>query len=49
MTAKEVSEQLGKLIADVSEDPDIVQILNEARIRLRNLIPQDDTAQSFMV
>ena len=38
MTAKEVDERLGKLIAEAVDDVEIVQILNDARIKLKNLI-----------
>ena len=48
MTAKEVIEQLGKLIAETSDDPFIVQILNKAQLKLRERYPPD-TSQSFMV
>ena len=37
MTAKEVDERLGKLIAEAVDDPEIVQILNDARIKLKDL------------
>ena len=37
MTAEEVNERLGKLIAEAVDDPEIVQILNDARIKLKNL------------
>ena len=37
MTAKEVNERLGKLIAEASNNPKIVQILNNARLQLKKL------------
>ena len=37
MTAEEVNERLGKLITEAVDDPEIVQILNDARIKLNNL------------
>ena len=37
MNAKEVNERLGKLIAEASNDPNIVDILNNARLQLKEL------------
>lgn len=41
MTAQEVNQHLGKLIAEAAYDPEIVQILNDARIKIRGLIIPD--------
>ena len=37
MTEKEVNEQLGKLIVETADDPEIIQILNDARLKLKDL------------
>ena len=37
MTAKEVNERLGKLIAEAADDAEIVQVLNTARLEMKKL------------
>ena len=37
MTEKEVDEQLGKLITEALDDSEIVEILNDARLKLKSL------------
>ena len=37
MTEKEVNEKLGELIVEAADDPEIVQILNGARLQLKEL------------
>ena len=37
MTEKEVDEQLGKLITEAVDDSEIVEILNDARLKLKSL------------
>ena len=37
MTEKEVNEKLGKLIIEAADDAEIVQILNTARLKMKEL------------
>ena len=37
MTEKEVDERLGMLIVEAADDPEIIQILNDARLKLKEL------------
>ena len=37
MTTKEVNEELGKLISEAADDAEIVKILNDARLKMKDL------------
>ena len=37
MTAKEVNEELGKLISEAADDAEIVHVLNTARLKMKDL------------